>query len=65
MKSLREYFNRNVKIIDVDNVEFQGYVEAYTPAIDSEDELEEISILDRSNRLIGFNEEEIKYIEII
>lgn len=54
-----------MKIIDVDNVEFQGYVEAYTPAIDSEDELEEISILDRSNRLIGFNEEEIKYIEII
>ena len=65
MKSLREYFNRNVKIIDVDNVEFQGYVETYTPSIDSEEELEEISILDISNRLIGFNEDEIKFIEII
>lgn len=51
--------------MDIDNKEFKGYVETYTAAIDSEEELEEISILDKSGNLIGFNEEEIKYIEII
>ena len=65
MKSLEEYFNKRVRIVDIDNQEFKGYVETYTPAIDSEEELEEISILDKSNNLIGFNEAEIKSIEII
>lgn len=65
MKSLREYFNKRVRIIDIDNKEFKGYVKSYTPAIDSEEEVEEISILDKSNNLIGFNEEEIKSIEEI
>lgn len=65
MKSLREYFNKRVIIIDIDNKEFKGYVKSYTPSIDSDEELEEISILDKSNNLIGFNEEEIKSIEEI
>ena len=65
MKSLRDYFNKRVRIIDIDNKEFKGYVETYTPAIDSEEEVEEISILDSSNYLIGFNENEIKSIEVI
>lgn len=65
MRSLEEYFNKRVRIVDIDNKEFKGYVETYTPAIDSDEELEEIAILDKSNNLIGFNEEEIKSIEII
>ncbi len=65
MKLLREYFNKRVRIVDIDNEEFRGYVETYTPAIDSDKELEEIAILDKSNNLIGFNENEIKSIEII
>lgn len=65
MSLLREYFNKNVRIVDIDNRQFTGYVETYTPPIDSEEELEEISILDKSNNLIGFNEEEIKSIEEI
>lgn len=65
MRSLEEYFNKRVRIIDIDNKEFKGYVKTYTQAIDSEEELEEISILDKSNNLIGFNEEEIKSIEIV
>lgn len=65
MRSLEEYFNKRVRIIDIDNKEFKGYVKTYTQAIDSEEELEEISILDKSNNLIGFNEGEIKSIEIV
>lgn len=65
MIKLEEYFNKRVRIVDIDNKEFRGYVETYTPAIDSDEELEEIAILDKSNDLIGFNEEEIKLIEII
>lgn len=65
MKSLKEYFNKKVRILDIDNKEFKGYVTTYTPAIDSEEELEEISILDKANNLIGFNTEEIKLIEVI
>jgi hypothetical protein len=65
LRSLEEYFNKRVRIVDIDNKEFKGYVETYTPAIDSDEELEEIAILDKSNNLIGFNEEEIKSIEIV
>lgn len=65
MIKLEEYFNKRVRIIDIDNKEFRGYVETYTPAIDSDEELEEIAILDKLNNLIGFNVEEIKLIEII
>lgn len=66
MKPLKEYFNKTVRIIDVDNKEFKGYVETYTPELDSEDEVEEIAIkLESSNTLIGFNINEIKSIEAI
>ncbi|UZQ49849.1 hypothetical protein [Clostridium kluyveri] len=66
MKPLKEYFNKTVRIIDVDNKEFSGYVETYTPESDSEDEVEEIAIKpEGSNTLIGFNTNEIKSIEVI
>lgn len=66
MKSLKKYFNKTVKITDVDNKEFSGYVETYTPAIDSEDEIEEIAIKPKGlNSLIGFKANEIKSIEVI
>lgn len=65
MKSLKEYFNKKVRILDIDNKEFKGDVTTYTPAIDSEEELEEISILDKRDNLIGFNEDEIKLIEVM
>lgn len=66
MKSLKQYFNKMVKITDIDNEEFKGYVETYTPAVDSEDGTEEIAIKPKgSNSLIGFNANEIKSIEVI
>ncbi|APM40555.1 hypothetical protein [Clostridium kluyveri] len=65
MKPLKEYFNKTVRIIDVDNKEFNGYVETYTPEIDSEDGVEEIAIKpEGSNDLVGFTANEIKSIEI-
>lgn len=66
MKSLKEYFNKTVTITDIDNKKFNGYVETYTPAIDSDDNVEEIAIKPKgSDNLIGFNADEIKSIEII
>ncbi|MBV4423229.1 hypothetical protein [Clostridium tyrobutyricum] len=66
MKSLKEYFNKTVKIIDIDNKEFNGYVETYTPELDSEDEVEGIAIRPKGyNSLIGFNANEIKSIEVV
>lgn len=66
MSSLREYFNKDVRLIDIDNKEFKGYVETYTADIDSDEEVEEIAIRTKeSNSLIGFNENEIKSIEEI
>lgn len=65
MKLLKEYFNKTVRIIDVDNKEFNGYVETYTPEIDSEEGVEEIAIKpEGSNDLVGFTANEIKSIEI-
>lgn len=66
MNSLKEYFNKTVKIVDIDNQKFIGYVETYTPAIDSDEEVEEIAIKPKgSYNLVGFNKNEIKSIEVI
>lgn len=63
-KSLKDYFNKNVRIIDIDGNEIKGYVETYTSAIDSDEEVEEIAIKSDA-KLIGITENEIQSIEII
>lgn len=66
MKPLREYFNKQVKIIDVDNKEFIGFVETYTPALDSDDNIDGISIKPKgAKHLVNLCENEIKSIEVI
>lgn len=66
MISLIKYFNENVKIVDIDGNKFTGYIETYTPAIDSDDGIEEISLREKSRKyLIGFRSDEIKSIEVI
>lgn len=60
---LEKYLNKNVRIIDVDGVEMTGYVETYTPEIDSENEVEEIAVK-TSRGLIGITRDEIKSIDI-
>lgn len=62
-KSLKSYFNKNVRIVDIDGNEIKGYVETYTPAFDSDEEVEEIAIKS-DTKLIGITENEIQLIEI-
>lgn len=64
MKTLMEYFNKDVKITIKSGKEWIGFVETFTPAIDSDDELEEIGV-NTSEGLIGFTEKDIKSIEIL
>lgn len=61
---LRKYFEKTVKINFTDEDELTGKVITYTPAIDSEDNEDEIGIkCDRGNILV--RESEIASIEII
>lgn len=43
---------------------WHGFVTAYTPEIDAEDEREEIAVRTRRG-LIGFHEEEIRSIKVV
>lgn len=63
--SLFDFLEKKVKIIDINNKEWHGYVLTYTPKIDTEDELyDEIGVRsDEDNLLYGFRENEIKSIE--
>lgn len=66
--NLSEFFQKKVRIIFIDGVETTGFVETYTPAIDTEDELfDEIGIKDSPDYpwFLGVSAEEIKSIEII
>lgn len=62
MKSLIEYFNKNVLLTDIDGKQWAGYVETYTPAIDSDNEVDEIGLMTADQALIGFRADEIKTI---
>lgn len=62
MKLLIEYFNKKVQLTDIDGKQWDGYVETYTPAIDSDDDIEEIGLMTADQGLIGFRVDEIKTI---
>lgn len=65
---LREYFNKKVIILFTDGTQTTGFVDTYTPAIDTENELfDEIGIIDSPDYpwFLGVSEEEIKEIKII
>ena len=64
MKSLIEYFNKNVRLTDIDDKQWAGYVETYTPAIDSDENVEEIGLMTEEQGLTSFKADEIKKIEI-
>ena len=66
--NLRVYFQKNVRIVFTDGKKMTGFVETYTPAIDTDDELfDEIGIKDSPDYpwFLGVSAEEIKSIEII
>ena len=58
MKPLIEYFNTNIRLTDIDGKQWPGYVETYTPAIDSEVEIEEVGVMTQQG-LISFRADEI------
>lgn len=67
MKNLKEYFCKNVRLIDIDDKEWLGYVRTYTPAIDTDDDIEEIGLMTKNSDIsfVGFQANEIKSIEIL
>ncbi len=65
--NLRVFFNKNVEIELNDGDIVTGYVETYTPSIDSEEGIEEIGLTENSTEwpFVGVTESEIESIEII
>lgn len=66
--NLRQYFQRNIKVTFTNGVTTIGFVEIYTPAVDTEDErFDEIGITGSPEYpwLLGVSEEEIKTIEVM
>ena len=62
MKPLSEYLQKNIRLTDVDGKQWSGHVETWTPAIDSEDGVEEIGLMTSGQGLIGFKQTEIQSI---
>ena len=65
--NLKEFFNKRVKIKCTDGEILEGYVETYTPSIDSDEDVEEIGLTRNSTEwpFVGVTELEIESIEII
>lgn len=63
--NLFDYFCKRVRLIDIDDKEWEGYVSIFTPKQDTDDELYDEIAIDTVKGCICFNETEIKSIEII
>ncbi|BAH81630.1 Uncharacterised protein [Streptococcus pyogenes] len=64
--NLRQYLGKDIKVTFVDGQVLEGHCNTFTGKLDTEDELyDEITIKTDKNPYIGFNESEIKSIEII
>lgn len=64
MDNLRKYWGKSVKLLDIDNDEWIGFVEGYTDCNNNPEEEESIDIR-VDNSLIVFFPDEIKSIEIL
>ncbi|WP_332059043.1 hypothetical protein, partial [Streptococcus canis] len=64
--NLRQYLGKDIKVTFVDGQVLEGHCNTFTGKLDTKDELyDEITIKTDKNPYIGFNESEIKSIEII
>ena len=64
--NLRQYLGKDIKVTFVDGQVLEGHCNTFTGKLDTEDELyDEITIKTDKNPYIGFNESEIRSIEII
>ena len=64
--NLKQYLGKNIRVTYVDGHVWEGYCHTFTVKLDTEDELyDEITIETDKYPYVGFNESEIKYIEVI
>ncbi|MFQ8325271.1 hypothetical protein ACKGNN_02885 [Streptococcus pyogenes] len=64
--SLCQYLRKDIKVTFVDGQVLEGHCNTFTGKLDTEDELyDEITIKTDKTPYIGFNESEIKSIEIV
>jgi len=64
--NLEQYLGKNIKVTFVDNQILEGICNTFTPKLDTDDELyDEITIQTPKSEYVGFNESEIKSIEVI
>lgn len=64
MESLRKYWGKRIKLVDIENGERIGFVEGYTDSNNNPEEEESIDIR-VGNSLFIFFPDEIKSIEIL
>lgn len=67
MHKMKKFVQKNVKIIDIDNAEWQGRVIGLDYAINNDTEYDELILkpLEQRNGVVSFFENEIKSIEVI
>lgn len=64
--NLHYFLGKNIRVTFIDNTVLEGYCNTFTGKLDTEDELyDEITIKTDKHPYVGFNESEIKSIEII
>ena len=64
--NLKQYLGKDIRVTFVDGQILEGHCNTYTGRLDTEDELyDEITIRTDKNPYVGFNESEIKSIELM
>ena len=64
--NLEQYLGKDIRVTFVDDQILEGHCNTYTGRLDTEDELyDEITIRTDKNPYVGFNESEIKSIELM
>ncbi|MGQ7395541.1 hypothetical protein ACS6X0_04490 [Streptococcus suis] len=64
--NLKQYLGKNIRVTFIDGQILEGQCNTFTGKLDTEDELyDELTIKTASYPYVGFNESEIKSIEII
>ncbi len=64
--NLHQYLGKRIKVTFTDNQVLSGFCNGFTGKLDTEDELyDEITIETDKHKYVGFNESEVKTIEII
>lgn len=64
--NLAQYLRNYIRVTFVDNQEIEGFCNAFTNKLETEDELyDETTIATDKHKYIGFNGSEVKTIEVI